>query len=268
MPARSEPVAKVSAELFVLVADDSRVNQKLVVGMLERLGCHAEVVASGAEAVAAALRRQYALVLMDCQMPGMDGYEATRRIRASEAARRHTPIIAMTASALEGDRERCLEAGMDDHLHKPFSLEELAAALGPYTGADEQALLSDRAGPRSEIVTAALPGSLAPYAIADLRALGPEFMRESVALFLGSTSIKLSALEEALGRGASADLKREAHSLRGSCGLIGAHRMMELCRHLEELGGDADAAALVRSVLAEFSDVEAALRSELAALPA
>jgi CheY-like chemotaxis protein len=268
VPARVEPMREVSVAPFVLVADDSRVSQKLVVGMLERLGCHAEVVGNGAAAAAAALRRQYALVLMDCQMPGMDGCEATRRIRASEASRRRTPIIAMTASALEGDRERCLEAGMDDYLPKPFSLDELAAALRPYGRADEEAPFSDQARPQSEVATIAPPGSLAQHVIADLRGLGPEFVRESVALFLGTTPSKLSAMEEALRRGDPDNLKEKAHSLRGSCGLIGAHRMMELCRHLEELGADADAAPLVRSVLAEFRDVEAALRSELAALPA
>jgi signal transduction histidine kinase/HPt (histidine-containing phosphotransfer) domain-containing protein/ActR/RegA family two-component response regulator len=264
LPARSQPVPRVSAALFVLVADDSRVNQKVVVGMLERLGCQAEVVSTGVAAVEAVARRQYALVLMDCQMPGMDGYEATRRIRSSEGSRRRTPILAMTASALKGDRERCLEAGMDDHLPKPFSLEELAVVLRRYSGDDEEEPAEGSAGHPAD----AAAGSLDPHVLADLHALGPEFVRESVALFLGTTPKKLSALEDALRRGDRAGLEQKAHGLRGSCGLIGAPRMMALCARLEELGADADASALVDSVLAEFRNVEAALQAELAALPA
>ncbi len=268
VPARSEPVPRMSSGLFVLVADDSRVNQKVVVGMLERLGCHAEVVSNGVAAVEAVARRQYALVLMDCQMPGMDGYEATRQIRKSEGLRRRTPILAMTASTLKGDRERCLEAGMNDHLPKPFSLEELAAALRRFSGVDTDEPASGSVPEPGDAAAASASGSLDPHVLADLRALGPEFTRESLALFLGTTPNKLSAIEAALRRGDPAGIKQQAHSLRGSCGLIGAPRMMELCARLEELGADADASPLVASVLAEFRDVEAALQAELAALPA
>ncbi|MCC6540178.1 MAG: response regulator [Bryobacterales bacterium] len=110
----------------VLIAEDNLVNQKVALRLLATLGFEAEIAANGAEALAALGRAQYALVLMDCQMPEMDGFEATRRIRASGSA---IPIIAMTANAMKGDRELCLEAGMDDYLTKPISLAALDAAL-------------------------------------------------------------------------------------------------------------------------------------------
>jgi signal transduction histidine kinase/CheY-like chemotaxis protein/HPt (histidine-containing phosphotransfer) domain-containing protein len=261
--ARPAPVQALPVSLFVLVADDSRLNQKVVVGMLERLGCHADVVGSGDEAVHAVARRSYALVLMDCQMPGMDGYEATRQIRDSEAGGRRTPIIAMTASALQGDREKCLAAGMDDHLPKPFSPEELAAMLRRWSvGAGETST-------EGEVVSGA--GPLNPRVVADLRALGDSFLRDSIAIFLSTTPAKLAALEEAHERGDVAQLRQRAHSLRGSCGLIGAHRMMELCARLEEQpeGAASDATGvLVGAVKEAFQDAHFALEAELSGLPA
>ncbi|MHB8613993.1 MAG: hybrid sensor histidine kinase/response regulator [Candidatus Dormibacteraceae bacterium] len=113
----------------VLVVEDNAANLKVTVRMVERLGYRAEVANNGAEAVTILQRVQYDAVLMDCQMPEMDGYEATRRIRSNEEAGRHVPIIAMTAAALSGDRERCLAAGMDDYLSKPVKLHVVAALL-------------------------------------------------------------------------------------------------------------------------------------------
>ena len=113
----------------VLLADDARINQLVGVAMLERLGCMVDVVTNGAEAVEAVLREDYDVVLMDCLMPVMDGYEATARIRSLEEGTRRTPIIALTASAMVGDRERCLAAGMDDYLAKPLDRAALAGVV-------------------------------------------------------------------------------------------------------------------------------------------
>jgi CheY-like chemotaxis protein len=113
----------------VLVADDAPANQLVASLELQRLGYLVDVVATGDEAVAAVERTSYVAVLMDCRMPVMDGYEATRRIRRLEGRARATPIIAMTASAIVGDREECLRAGMDDYLSKPLDANLLAAIL-------------------------------------------------------------------------------------------------------------------------------------------
>jgi CheY-like chemotaxis protein len=132
-PAASErdalPVSRLR-NLRVLVAEDNAVNKKLIARLLEKLGCVVEVVGDGVEAVEAVERRPFQLILMDVQMPRMGGFEATRIIREREQARGlHTPIVALTAHAMKGDKERCLEAGMDDYVTKPVQFQQLVATL-------------------------------------------------------------------------------------------------------------------------------------------
>jgi CheY-like chemotaxis protein len=122
------PAAPQAPTARVLLAEDNAVNQKLACKLLEKLGCRVVVAANGREALAMCQARTFDIVFMDCQMPEMDGYEATRRIRREESGR-HTPVIALTANSMPGDREECLRAGMDAHLSKPIRPEELAAAL-------------------------------------------------------------------------------------------------------------------------------------------
>jgi CheY-like chemotaxis protein len=118
----------------VLVAEDNRVNQKLVVRLLEKLGCTVDVAHDGREAVERLQKAEYDLVLMDCQMPEMDGYQATQAIRDRERdSGERIPIIALTANAMEGDRERCLDAGMDDYVTKPVSRKALDAVLAKWS---------------------------------------------------------------------------------------------------------------------------------------
>ena len=120
--------AEGARNIRVLLAEDNIVNQKVAVRMLEKLGCRVDVAAGGREAVEMWRLCPYDLIFMDCQMPEMDGYEATAQIRRDSRAG-HVPIVAMTANAMKGDREKCLEAGMDDYLSKPVNIKALASAL-------------------------------------------------------------------------------------------------------------------------------------------
>jgi CheY-like chemotaxis protein len=133
----------------ILLAEDNRVNQLVAQAMVKKMGYACEVVENGADAVAGVVTGRFSMVLMDCQMPEMDGYEATRRIRELDGQMSRIPIVAMTANAMEGDRQRCLEAGMDDYVSKPIDPTEFKKAV-------RKALMSDvaRAGEqdRAEIV--------------------------------------------------------------------------------------------------------------------
>jgi two-component system sensor histidine kinase/response regulator len=133
------PSVPAAGGLRVLVAEDNEVNQKVVTRMLERLGHQVEMAVNGRDAVERATGGTFDVVLMDCQMPEMDGWEATARIRAALAGKRRIPILALTANASDTDRQRCLDAGMDAHLSKPLKLERLAEALATWGPAPAEA---------------------------------------------------------------------------------------------------------------------------------
>jgi two-component system, sensor histidine kinase and response regulator len=230
--------------------------------MLARLGYTADAVCNGVEAVAALTRSPYDIVLMDCQMPELDGYEATRQIRNSGGRFRSTPIIAVTASAMDGDREKCLAAGMSDYMSKPVLAQTLATTLEKWilpdvaagaTGsaqlppaASHQAVpdqmgvqmesLSDRAmtAAPEDMGEAVDAGALETLRSMDAGDHG--FMTKIIELFLADLTERIVALKAAGVTRDGAGLKSIAHALKGSCGHFGAVRLAALCRKIEQIG--------------------------------
>jgi len=213
------PAAAPLAErlpLRILVAEDVALNQKFALLALEQMGYCADVAANGLEAIEALERQPYDVVFMDAQMPEMDGLEATRRIRTPGTALHQPYIVAMTANAMQGDREACLQAGMDDYVSKPVYLVELRAAL-------ERASLG-RPSPRP----------VRREAIVEL--LARRDGAELCALFLEEATRFGRQLREALDYGDAAGLAHAAHALKGCSGYVGAERLVSLCARLEAAG--------------------------------
>jgi len=249
----------------VLVAEDNEVNQKVAVRLLQKLGYRVELADDGRQAVEACRRSRYDAVLMDGQMPSLDGFEATRLIRELEGTERRTPIIAMTASAMKGDRERCLEAGMDDYVSKPITPEALAAVLRRWVTASaavapaEPPPPSDEAPPDAEIDETIVQSLLSVDEDGTLIA-------EVVATFLRLAPVRLAELRKA-AKGRADQLERTAHNFLGSCANVGCRRMAELCAQLEVLGRSGSTAGAAKIVSILESELEA-VRPLLEALPA
>lgn len=221
----------------ILLAEDNTVNQKVALLQLSRLGYKADTVADGSEALEALKQIPYDIILMDCHMPVMDGYEATRRIRLWEQAnagrgnlRPPVHIVAMTANALDGDRDECLAAGMNDYITKPTQLEDLDAALrraprktapsdSVTSGGTEDAILLDRS---------------VVHGLRELREPGqPDPVAELIDLFLADAPNRLQALTGAVGDNDAGRIKAAAHALKGSAINLGAQRLAGCCAALE-----------------------------------
>ena len=286
----------------LLVADDNMVNQKVAVRMLEKLGYRVDVAANGCEAVEAVSRISYDAVLMDCQMPEMDGYEATREIRKREASlvagrssrdgdeprhaddqeratsnRRRLPIIAMTANAMQGDREKCLEAGMDDFVSKPVKIEALESVLAVWVkpAHTEDGVTMTTTMPHDDGETG--PQGHPPLDAETLEGLrelsgdDPSFLSEVIQQFLHDGPGHLTAIRRAVEQADADALMKAAHAFKGSCRNMGALALGELCFSLEEKGRAGDAAQLdsrLSDLEQEYARVRAALEAELTCLSA
>ena len=254
----------------VLVAEDNQVNQKVAARMLEKLGYRADVAANGLEAVEALSRIRYSAVLMDVQMPEMDGYEATALIRErEEGAARRTPVIAMTANAMQGDRERAIRAGMDDYLSKPVKPKELGEVLERWVSHDVEEEKPGVIAP----APAAGDGCAAPEGepvdrsvLEGLRELGgEEFLAELTRSFSEDVPSQLEAMRKAVEGDDASSVEHIAHTLKGACANMGALRMATTCAELEDAGrsgGLARAPALTGQLEAQFGRVRPALEAQ------
>ncbi len=267
--------------LRVLVAEDNIVNQRVVLTQLKRIGFTAEAVANGREALDALRRAPYDIILMDCQMPEIDGYEAAARIRAEglRAFKSEPYLIALTANALPGDRERCFASGMNDYLLKPVRLESLEGVLQRALLKVEPKLRNGAANradsenpvdaPLDREVIAGLRELDAPTSgenTGDPNSPRPSVLHDLADLFLRDARPKLQRMGAALDRKDFAALGSIAHSLKGSASNLGARRLAELCATLEKSTRAADAQGaeeLFHATTAEFLRVEAALMVEM-----
>jgi signal transduction histidine kinase/CheY-like chemotaxis protein/HPt (histidine-containing phosphotransfer) domain-containing protein len=254
----------------VLLVEDNVVNQKVAGGILKLFGIVPAIADNGSEAVEMSGRERFDLILMDCQMPVLDGFEATSAIRARETeSGGHVPIVAMTANAMHGDRERCLEAGMDDYLAKPVNKVALEKVLRHWlAGASAGEELVDR---KSEIGAAATVESSATVAIdtQTLGSLGELMGADFVGLldnYIADAERLLTQMRVAIDQGDPAQLRMAAHTLKSSSASVGAKPFSEIARQLEVLGRDgrADAGAeLLQQAEMEFPRVRAALRGHM-----
>jgi PAS domain S-box-containing protein len=245
----------------ILVVDDNPVNQRVALRMLEKMGHVVDVAHNGRAALAAIGRVRYDAVLMDCQMPDMDGFAATRELRRREGTARHTPVIAMTAGAMSGDEDMCIEAGMDAYLSKPIKSETLARMVARW------------ADPASRMVTGDIEaepaaGHLDQADLSGLRDLGVDEFDGLVQLFLKDGASQISDLRAAQAAGDTYTMRRLAQSLKGSASTFGAAALAARCGELlvrAPAGDPTDVARVVDGVTAEYTLVSAALRVEVGA---
>ncbi|TFC90334.1 PAS domain S-box protein [Cryobacterium sp. TMT3-29-2] len=256
-PAPTRPArSAIPSRGRILVVEDNEVNQLVAREMVAKLGYDADVVADGVAAVSATAAHHYLAVLMDCHMPVMDGFEATRTIRARGDHPARLPIIAMTAGALDEDRERCLAAGMDDYLAKPVNMAALGETLArwvPRTAPDE-----------------GTPPAVDPARLAILRDLGPAdgqgLLPAATQAFQRGVPSSLAALHQAMKSGGGDALEQAAHKLKGAAANIGATGAVALCQELEYLGREADSQPdpeLLARLETELARVDTALENAL-----
>lgn len=294
--AHSIAVNTVRSPIRILLAEDNVVNQKVATHLLERIGYRADIAGNGIEVLDALRRQSYDVVLMDVQMPQMDGLEATRRICEEWPTEIRPRIIAMTANAMQGDREKCLAAGMDDYITKPVRREELANALSkcqpirrdegvrikeeiktiPATQSLD--ILDELAEGFSASPVAHLP-PLDMQVLASLRALGddedPDFLEDLIRMYLSDAPKHLQMMRKAVEAKDAATLKVAAHTLKSSSANLGAVPFSELCKGLEYMGREVieagkeqipdllEAKEKLAEVEAEWARVQSALEQEL-----
>ena len=270
--------------LKILLAEDNAINQKMIDVMLKKLGYCADIVSNGLEVIEALQRQTYDVVLMDVQMPRMDGLEATRQIRLMEQSSINlglvqdlapliipVRIIAITAGAMIEDREKCIAAGMDDYLSKPILLEDLKQVLAQLSVnskqlVEHQAFIADNAPSPS--------AALDPKALRTLRETAgtdaDDFMAEMIDVYIADVPKKLKIIEQAIETQDIKELGRISHSLKSSSAIFGAIFLVQMCRELETiaLSGDASletefmaesSAAFFTALTSEFDRVRSAL---------
>ena len=288
--AANDPISLFQAQARragrILVAEDNRVNQIVVGKMLEALGCNFDLVADGERAVQSAQSHRYDLILMDCQMPLLDGYAATATIREWESAgsKPRVPIVALTANALPADGEACLAAGMDDHLGKPYTLDQLRGKIDAWmrapaaiatAAADPPACVSEPAESLSRKPVERPTRRLDQGALSAIRALDPTgaagIVQQVIDMYLADAPQLLERMRAASSSGNAAELGKAAHSLKSASFNVGAKDLGRICAELEQIGKAnalENAAILVLDAQAELEAAQKLLSAEVSPLEA
>ena len=257
VPMRAEPEEpKVPTRAQVLLVEDNSVNQLVAIGQLQRLGHACVVAASGSEALEAVSRQRFDIVLMDIQMPDMDGYEATRRIRQMPDPVGKVPVVAITAHALAGEREKCIAAGMNDYLAKPVSLEQIGAVIRLWASKTSEETTT---GP--DVMESDDQYVLDRERVSSFLAISRTqdgFLEGLVKTFRQDVPSRIDALRAAASAGDVRDLANAAHAMKSSSGSVGAKRMLAMASSLEQAAraGRLDGAeAAIDQISAEFRRV-------------
>ena len=262
----------------ILLAEDHAVDQLVATAMLEHLGYEVDVVADGQDAVDAAAATPHRAILMDCQLPVLDGNQATEQIRIAEGTTRHTPIVAVTGSGSPSDRRRCFAAGMDDHLLKPLRVEVLKRVLTRWihsvppgtmiTDPVEPARVtsSTERDPRHSVLDMDVIGAL--RRLGD--SVGEDLIRQLTLIFIEDSEAAIITLREAVGAGDAAVVVRTAHALRGASVNLGATDLGRMFASLEAIDGAGallGSAPTLGAIEAEFGRVRSALESLTVKMP-
>jgi CheY-like chemotaxis protein len=262
---RFDPQMGQRHPLRILLAEDNVVNQKVALRILERLGYRADVAANGLEVLEALERQSYDVVLMDVQMPEMDGVETTHHIVEQWPEERRPRIVAMTAHAMQGDRERYLEVGMDGYISKPVRVEDLVEALEgcqPFAGRVDGIPPAPETVPQATAAGSSTADAIDVAVLEKFRAMMGEVASELIGLFLEDTPNLLADLREAVAQGDAEGLEQAAHTLKSSSATLGAMTLSALCQELEVMGraGTLEGAGeKVAQVEVEYERVKAAL---------
>ncbi|WP_240192106.1 response regulator [Desulforhopalus vacuolatus] len=264
-------------DIHVLIAEDNLINQNVTAAMLRIFGCRVDIVSNGSEAVEAVSKTPYDLVFMDCQMPVLDGYQATAAIRKFEkenGVEKNIPIIALTANALKGDRKKCLTAGMDDYLSKPFLKSQILALLKVWSpaGGDGDNVAGSKDFPGMKLASEQGSGSDSIdrsmlLAIQNLQIEGESSIFDKVIkVYLESSTVLISQLRKSLDAKDIEVLQRNAHSLKSSSANVGAAKLSEMGKSLEEkcrFNHLEDASEMITLIENEFVKVNECLKMEL-----
>jgi CheY-like chemotaxis protein len=265
MVTRHSLFEKKMQKIHLLVVEDNPVNQKMALTMLRKAGYIVDAVENGKLAVETLKKQHYDLVLMDIQMPVMDGYQATKAIRQMEGNIKHTTIIAMTAHAMEGDREKCINAGMDDYLTKPINPQELFKTITKWVKSKLKDEFSEEPPLPEEARTAQVIKSQQGAPLIDMEAAmarfgnDRDFFREMAEEFLNYVPEQIKVLEEAVQSDDTDSVQKTGHSIKGAAGNLSAQKIFSLALIIENKGRSkdiADVSPLIEDLKTEVSAVQ------------